>query len=148
MPTLIDELINGQLSQEIAFDLAQGNDGAVLAVLQRKDISRLGKITAHDIKQYLSLIDVRIPIMESTAPACKAVTLALEDFPVFDLTIPAVQAKFIALLDALVAETLIPDFTEEHKATLLAIATEQVSRLDEIGLNATAQDIAQARELI
>jgi hypothetical protein len=148
MSTLIDELTTGPLSQEIAFDLSQGNDGAVLAVLQRKDVQRLGKITAHDIKQYLSLIDVRIPIMESSAPACKAVTLALEDFPVFDLTIPMVQVKFIALLDALVAEPLIPDFTEEHKATLLTIATEQISRLDEVGLNVTAQDIAQARELI
>lgn len=148
MTTLIEELTTGPLAQAIAFDLAQGNDGAVLSALQRKDIARLGKITAHDIKQYFSLIDVRIPIMESTALSCRAVTLALDDFPVFDLTIPMVQVKFIALLDALVAEPLIPDFTEEHKAGLLAIATEYVSRLDILGLNVTHLDIAQARELM
>jgi hypothetical protein len=148
MTTLIEELTTGPLAQEIAFDLAQGNDGAVLAVLQRKDIPRLGKITAHVIKQYFSLIGVRRPIMESQSDSCKDVTLALNDFPVFDLTIPMVQAKFIALLNALVAEPLIPDFTEEHKEALLTIATEQVSRLDILGINATHLDIAQARELM
>lgn len=144
MTILSDELTIGSLSAELAPLIAAGEDRAILAVLNRKDISRLGKITAHDIKQYFSLIDLRIPIKDSTAASCRAVTLALEDFPVFDLTIPDVLAKFEAMLDALVAEELIPDFTETHKQTILYLATETISRVEELGINPTTQDIAQA----
>ena len=144
MTILSDELTTGPLATELAPLIAAGEDGAILSVLNRKDISRLGRITAHDIKQYFSLIDLRIPIKDSTAASCRAVTLALEDFPVFDLTIPAVLAKFEAMLDALVAEELIPDFTETHKQTILYLATETISRAEELGINPTMQDIAQA----
>jgi hypothetical protein len=142
--SLTEELTTGPLAAELAPLIAEGNDGAVLSVLNRKDISRLGRITAHDIKQYFSLIDLRIPIKDSPAASCRAVSLALEDFPTFDLTIPEVQAKFIAMLDALVAEELIPDFTEVHKATLLYLATETISRAEQLGINPSVQDIAQA----
>lgn len=144
MTILLDELTTGPRAAELAPLIAAGEDGAILAVLNRKDISQLGRITAHDIKQYFSLIDLRIPIKDSTTPSCRAVTLALEDFPVFDLTNPAVLAKFEAMLDALVAEDLIPDFTETHKQTVLYLATETLSRAEELGINPTTQDIAQA----
>ena len=144
MTILSDELTTGPLAAEIAPLITAGDDGAILAVLNRKDISRLGRITAHDIKQYFSLIDLRIPIKDSTAASCRAVTLALEDFPVFDLTIPAILVKFEAMLDALVAEDLIPDFTETHKQTILYLATETISRAEQLGIHPTTQDIAQA----
>lgn len=145
MSILSDELTIGPLAEELAPLIAEGRDKEVLAVLNRKDISRLGKITAHDIKQYFSLIDLRIPIRDSAAESCRAVSLALEDFPTFDLTIPEVQAKFIAMLDALVVEDLIPDFTETHKIALLYIATEVISRAEQLGINPTENDIAVAR---
>lgn len=145
---LATELSTGPLAQEIAPHLASGNDGAIYGILTRKDIERLGRISAHDIKQYFSLIDLRLPILDSTAPSCRAVTLALEDFPIFDLTIPEVQTKFVSMLDALVAETLIPDFTETHKNTILYLATETVSRADQLKLNVSIENIAQARGLI
>ncbi len=148
MSTLIEELTIGPLAIEIAPYLAQGNDGEIFSILTRKDRQRLGRITSHDIKQYFSLIGLRIPIMESLAISCKEVTLALDDFPVFDLTLPLVQAKFIALLDSLVEEALIPDFTLENKLTLLALATETVSRVEELALPISIQQIAQARELL
>jgi hypothetical protein len=119
-----------------------------LEILSRKDIQRLGRISAHDIKQYFSLIGVRIPIKDSPAESCRVVSLALEDFPIFDLRIPEIQATFISILDALVAETLIPDFTETHKQTILYLATETVSRLEEIGLNISINDIIQVRGLL
>ena len=144
MSMLSEELTLGPLAAELAPLIAAGEDGAILAVLNRKDISRLGKITAHDIKQYFSLIDLRIPIKDSAAASCRAVTLALEDFPVFDLKIPTVLAKFEAMLDALVVEDLIPDFTETHKQTILYLATETISRVEELGINPTITDIRVA----
>lgn len=138
---LIDELTTGPLAAEIAPFIESGDDGAILAILNRKDIASPGRITAHDIKQYFSLIGVRIPIMDSSAPSCREVTVALEDFPVFALTIPEVYAHFVAVLDALVAETLIPDFTETDKQTILYLASTQVSRAEQAGISVTAVDI-------
>jgi hypothetical protein len=145
MTNLNQELTAGPLAEEIAPYILSGQDGVILSILNRKDISRLGKISSHSIKQYFSLIDLRIPIKDSQAASCRAVSLALEDFPTFDLTIPEVQAKFIAMLDDLVEEELIPDFTEVHKATLLYLATETISRAEELGINPTENDIAVAR---
>lgn len=142
--TLLDELTTGPLAAEIATFIASGDDGAILAILNRKDIASPGRITAHDIKQYFSLIGLRIPIMDSPAPSCREVTVALEDFPVFALTIPEVYAHFVAVLDALVAETLIPDFTEEHKQTILYLASTTVSRADQLDFPVSIQAIAQA----
>lgn len=142
--TLYDELTTGPLAAEIAPHITSGNDGEILAILNRKDIPSAGKISSHDIKQYFSLIGVRIPIMETTTLSCKEVTIALEDFPEFDLTIPAVYAKFVATLDGLVAETLIPDFTEEHKQTILYLASSTISRVDQLSFPVTIELIAQA----
>lgn len=142
--SLLDELTTGPLAAELAPLIAAGDDGAIYAALHRKDIVTDGSVTAHDIQQYLMLCDLLIPIEESTAASCKTATRALSLFPVFRTNIPEVKAKLISVLDGLVAETLIPDFTETHKATILAMAQTTVSRAEQIGVNPTIQDIAQA----
>lgn len=92
----------------------------------------IGKLTSHDIRQHLMLVDLLLPIEASTQPSCVAATRALEVFPVFDLSNPMIMAKFSAVLDGLVAEPLIPDFTEEHKLTILGLATypDPVAEMD------------------
>jgi hypothetical protein len=91
-----------------------------------------GDVTAHDIRQYLMLVDLLLPIEESTSPTCKAATRALEIFPVFDLSNPMIAYKLGQVLDGLVADDLVPDFTEEHKLTILSLAQhpDPVSEFD------------------
>jgi len=141
---LILELTTGPLAAELETHIVSGNDVEILHILNRKDIQSLGRITSHDLKQYFSLIGLRLPIMESTAASCREATIALEDFPVFDLTIPEVYSKFITTLDALVAEELIPDFTETHKATILYLAATTISRAEQLGVYLTNKDIIDA----
>lgn len=81
-----------------------------------------GSVTAHDIRQYLMLVDLLLPIEAATTPACKAATRALDVFPVFDLSIPMIAGKFEQVLDGLVADELVPDFTDTNKATILSLA--------------------------
>jgi hypothetical protein len=86
--------------------------------------TKVGKLSAHDIRQYLMLVDLLLPIESSQQPSCVAAARALDVFPVFDLSNPLIAAKFSAVLDGLVAEDLIPDFTEINKQTILSLAVE------------------------
>jgi hypothetical protein len=142
--SLFDELTAGPLAAEIAGFIESGADGAIAAALNRRDITVKGRLSSHDIKQYLSLVGLRLPIRDSSATSCRETSLALDDFESFDLSNPMILAKFTAILDGLVAETLIPDFTETHKATLLAMANNQISRSEQLGITIDIQQIAQA----
>jgi len=142
--TLLTELTTGPLASELAPFVSSGEVNKINEILNRKDISVPGTITAHDIKQYFSLIDVRLAIMDSSALSCRAATQALIDFPVFDLTIPDIAAAFDAILSALVAETLIPDFTETHKQTILFLAQKKISRAEQAGILVNETLIKQA----
>ena len=141
MTDLYTELTTGPLKDEIAPYIETGNDGAIYEILHRKDINVLGIISSHDICQYFMLTDVLLPIEASTSPACKVANRALELFPEFDLAIPYVAAKFAAILDALIAENMI---TQEHKQTILVIATKKISRALQLGMEISITEIAQA----
>lgn len=142
---LIDELTTGPLAAEIAPHIASGADGEIAAILNRSDIPAKGRVSSHDIRQYLMLVDLLIAIEASPAPACIAAKRALEVFHIFDLSDPMILGKFSQVLDGLVAEDLIPDFTEQHKATILSLADTLVSRAEQIGVGqVTIQQIAQA----
>jgi hypothetical protein len=145
MTTLIEEISTGPLASELAPHIAAGSDGIVAAILNRKDIPAKGKVAAHDIRQYLMLVDLLIAIESSTQPACVAAKRALEVFPIFDLANPMILGKFEQVLDGLVAEDLIPDFTETNKLTILSLADTVISRAEQAGLgNVTIEQIAQA----
>lgn len=94
--------------------------------------TKVDKLTAHDIRQYLMLVDLLLSIESNNTPACKAATHALDVFPVFDLTNPMILGKFTQVMDELVADELVPDFTEEHKQTILSLAViaDPVSEFD------------------
>lgn len=145
MSQLYDELTAGPLAAELAPFVAARNDAAIVDTMNRKDITVAGNLSVHDVKQYVSLISLRLPILESTAQSCKEFNLALEDFKDsgFDLSNPIILGKITQVLDALVAETLIPDFTNEHKLTLLSLGNKIVSRADQIG-GATLSQISDA----
>lgn len=141
---LHDELTTGPLASELATLISAGDDSAILAVLSRKDIPAKRPVTAHDIRQYLMLADLLLPIEASNAATCVATKRALEVFESFDLRNPVILAKFTQILDGLVAETLIPDFTEQHKADILSLGDTMISRVGQLGITVTIQDIAQA----
>ena len=138
------ELTTGVLAGEIAPYIISGNDAAIVEIMNRRDITVTGVLSSHDIKQYLSLVGLRLPIMDSSAPTCREATQALTDFEVFSLDNPTILAKFTAILDGLVAETLIPDFTETHKATILYLANKQISRAEQLGMIIDITSIANA----
>ena len=142
--SLYDELTTGPLAAQITQFIASGDDAAIEAVFNHKGITVMGDLTSHDIKQYLSLIGLRLPIMDSTTPACREATQALADFDLFALDNPAILAKFTAILDGLVAETLVPDFTETHKAAILFLANKQISRAEQLGMTIDITSIAQS----
>jgi len=141
MTDLYTELTTGPLKDEIAPYIKTGDDGAIYEILHKKDIDVFGIISSHDICQYFMLTDVLLPIEESTSPACKVANRALALFPEFDLALPYVAAKFAAILDALIAENMI---TQEHKQTLMYIATKKISRAHQLNIEANITDIAQA----
>lgn len=139
----LDELTTGPLADEIAPYIVAGDSDAIAAILNRKDITVPGNLSVHSVKQYISLLGLRLPILESTALSCKEFNAALEDFKEsgFDLFNPIIYAKIVQVLDALVSETLIPEFTEEHKLTLLSLGNKLVSRAEQAGLNVTELDV-------
>ena len=134
MTTLAEELTTGPLAAELAPHITAGADGVCAAILNRADIPAKGKVAAHDIRQYLMLVDLLIAIEASSQPACVAAKRALEVFPIFDLSNPMILGKFTQVLDGLVAEELIPDFTEVHKAVILSLADTFISRAEQAGL--------------
>jgi hypothetical protein len=141
MKTLKELLTDSEVSAECAPYIASGDHGLILGVLSRKNQHELGSITAHDIRQYLFLVDVLIPLEMSQTITCKVAVRALELFPVFALSNPIIYGKFIAMLDALVAEDLIPDFNEATKTGILALADKQVSLIDQLRENGEYVDI-------
>lgn len=121
--------------------IAEGNDGAILTVLNRRDIPAKGKVSAHDIQQYLMLYDLLLVIEASQTPSCLAAKRALEIFPTFDFSNPVILNKFEMILTGLEQDNLIPAFTAQHKADLLAMGDILISRTDQIGFVPTLEQI-------
>lgn len=142
---LTEELTSGPLSAELQPLIEQSDYAGILAALNRKDIEAYGNLSVHNVKRYISLIGLRLPILDSTQPSCREFNLALDDFKEtgFDLATPQILGKITAVLDDLVAETLIPDFTEEHKTALLSFGIKMISRAEQLGINPTIRDISE-----
>lgn len=148
MTTLLEEITTGPLAEQIASDLASGNDGAVLAALTAKNIPAKGSVSSHDIKAFMFAYGFWNAIKHGASVACEDTIDALTIFDSFDLGNPVYLARLTQILDALVVEPLVPDFQEAHKLAILAMGDRLISRAEQIGLTITLQDIAQAKELI
>lgn len=68
MIDLSEELTTGPLSSEILPYIETKNFDAILAAFNRKDIAIRGKLTVHDVKQYISLLGLRIGERPRCAP--------------------------------------------------------------------------------
>ena len=136
MSSIFTELTAGVLSVEIAPHIVSGNYDAIADIMNRKDISKVGNLSVHDVKQYISLVGLRLPILDSVTASCREFNLALEDFKEsgFDLANPIIFAKIDSVLNGLVGETLIPAFTTTNKAVLLSLGNKLISRAEQIGL--------------
>lgn len=142
--TLLDELTNGPLAAELAPLIADGKDGEVLAVLNRKDIPAKKPITSHSIRAFLFANKFWNPIKHGTSLACEETIDALTLFESFDIRVPVYYDRLVEVLTGLVAEPLVPTFTVDHKAAILAMGDTLISRAEQLGINPTIQDIAQA----
>ena len=136
-----------QTNVELQPALLSGDDGAIVEILNRKDIDVFGKLSVHDIKQYISLVGLRLQIADSTTQSCREFAMALEDFKDsgFDLSVSYILYKVTKILDDLVTESTMPDFTETHKQTVLSFGKKKISRAEQLNVSATMQDIIQAR---
>jgi hypothetical protein len=143
MFSLIDELLNGPLKDELAPFIASGNDGAVVEILNRKDITAYGVLQTKDIQRYLFLSGLLMDLETKSTDARKLACRALELFPFFTLSSAPDLAAFTGIADALIADTEL-GFTETHKTELLALAEVKVSRSEQLGVVITIQDVAQA----
>lgn len=143
MIDLTEELLNGPLSSEFTNYIAINDIDSILSAFNRKDNIVRGKLTVHDVKQYISLLSLRTVFLDSTSLACREFNLALQDFLIsgFDLSIQPIYNKIVSVLDAIVAESTIPQFTEEHKNILLSLGNRIVSRTEQLGVEITYEDI-------
>jgi len=144
MALTYEELTEGPLAAEIAQYIAAKNYAAISEVLNRKDITAHGGITASTIRQFLMLNDFLLLIEQSTNETCKMVTRSLDLFPNFDLSEPVIYDKFVVILDALVADVSVIGFTELHKATLINAADKKISRAEQLGITVDSDVVAQA----
>jgi hypothetical protein len=137
MTTLVDEMTTGPLAAELAPFITNGDVASIesiIAILNRRDIPIHTTLLAHDVRKYLHLMGLLIPIEESSAMSCKDAAKALQIFPIFDLSNQLIYNRFVQVLDGLVIETLIPDFTETDKAVILGMATVNTSRAEIINI--------------
>ena len=142
MTTLYDELTTGPLAAELAPLIAEGNDGVIVAVLNRKDIPGKKSITSHDIKAFFSVSGFYIPILDSPSLACREAILNLNLFESFDISNPAYLAKLTSILQGLVEEEMLPAFQQSHMDYVLALGDTFISRAEQLGINPSIQDIA------
>jgi len=143
MSVLSQELASGPLAAELAPFIADGNDGAIVNILTRKDITVYGVIRTTDIQRYLFLKGFLLKIEAKTNDTFKQVSRALELFPFFTLSQAEDLAAFTGLADALIADPEL-GFTEQNKTDLLAMAETNISRAEQLGITVTIQDVAQA----
>ena len=141
--TLHDELTTGPLAAELAPLIAEGNDGAILAVLNRKDIPAKGVIATKEIWKYLGVHRILRALETSNSEYCKEAIRNLEIFDTFELNDPEIFAVYATILSVLEMDESIP-FTAQHKVDLLAMGDVLISRAEQTGISPTLEAIRAA----
>lgn len=150
MINLIEELTTGPLATELAPYIAIADEDSlktIKEIFERKDIVVPGNLSVHDIKQYISLLKLRLAILDSTTMPCREFNTAIEDFKDsgFDLSNELIYNRVVEVLDGLISdETLVPAFTETNKAILLSLGNKVVSRAEQLGVNISITDLVTA----
>lgn len=139
---LYDELTAGPLSAEIAPHIASGNDGAIADVLNRADIPSYGFIDRDRLNTWAVIWGERANIEDhasNPASPARSAALALRDVVQggsdgLHLEYP----EIMALVNAW------PYVDTDAKTDLLLRSTVMKSRAQQLGINPTITDIAQA----
>lgn len=137
------EILSGPLSLELTPYVLDGNDAKISEVLYRADIEVFGIISSLEISRYLFLRDMLEIINDMGNSTRKKVSTALKVFSEFDMSNQLDNNKFMELADLLIADTAL-GFTENDKQILISLSKKKISRAEQIGLNCSIQNIAQA----
>lgn len=130
------ELDTGNYSADSVIAASELND---------KSITVKSELPAADVKRYLIINGVWLPIKRATSDAAETVRDALDAFEVFDLSDTTTLATIDATLSQLVTETLL---TSAQKAELMALADISISRAEQVGLGRVrAGDVERARSI-
>lgn len=144
---LLDELTTGPLANEIAPHITAGNDGAIVEILNRRDIPAYGWITAADLNTWFALhnaeyVNVKTLAMNEQSPFFAAANALLNCLSgaigenALNLAAPEIMA--------LVNNWPFVDQTGTAKAALLAKGQKLISRAEQLGIRVDTQTVAQA----
>ena len=145
--TLIDELNTGPLANEIAPYITAGHDGAIVEIMNRRDISAYGWITSADLNTWFALhnaeyINVKTLAMDQQSPFYAAANALLNCLSgaigenALNLAAPEIMA--------LVNNWPFVDQTGTAKAALLSKGQKLISRAEQLGISVDTQAVAQA----
>lgn len=113
--------------------------------LNEKSVSAKQPISTSDIKKYMLLNDLWLPIEASAGTAAKVSLKALELFDEFNVDEPPVLSKLTQMLDGLIAASLI---SAADKTAILSMGDTLISRAEELGLPVVkGGDVQRARAL-
>lgn len=142
MSILSVELTTGPRAAEIAPLLVAGNDAAIAAVLNRKDIPAYSLVTWAQFAEWAAATGVRADIeawKTHAVRAIRAIAWTLSDGLIRGAgAIDFSKAGELAMIDALVTATLL---SAADKTSLLTLATIKLSRADQLGITVTDVDI-------
>jgi hypothetical protein len=146
METLYDYLTTGPLAVELAPLIADGNDGEISAIMNRKNIPVYGTVSANIFAIWAASTGLRATIQdhaENLNSPLRSIARTLLDLLQgnLDRALDFGNAANVAMLEAWVSAGAI---TITQRDELLALSEKMISRADQIGLSVSIPDIAIA----
>lgn len=143
--TLYNELTTGPLAAEIAPHIETGNDGAIVEILNRRDIPSYGWITAADLNTWFALhnaeyINVKTLAMDTQSPFYAAANALLNCLSgsVGENALNLAAPEITAFVDSW------PFVDQQSKTDLLAKGQKMISRAEQLGITVSENAVAVA----
>ena len=121
-----------KIKLETAEMLELADDDVRKAALESDVVIKIS-LSSHDIKKYLMMSGVWLPIKKSTSDNAEIAIDSLTEFTDFDVSDSAVLAVLVSVLDGLVVD--VTEFTEVHKSTILSFGDSTTSWAKQNGYN-------------
>lgn len=147
MSQLSDELTTGPLAAELAPLIAAGDDVAILAALNRRDIPALGVIKTNPFVIWAAKTGQRAVIEDTASNSVdplRSVGLALQDLVRGNLD-QGLDFSIADTADMAAAWLAAGKMTQQNYDDLMALAATTISRTEQLGISPTENDIAVAR---
>ena len=144
MSTLRDELINGPLAAQIAPLLVSADDVSIAAILNNKNIPVVGTINVNEFAIWAAATGMRAAIQaqaDNALSPLRSIALTLLDLLQGNLHPESLNLGLpgnVAMLNAWVNAGLL---SQENHDNLIALATNQISRAQQLGISITDVDI-------